>query len=102
MLIGGTLKRVKVCMDCLSLYKKKEKLRVENLELQKKTAVALKPPKVKEEEKIVEHAKIPEEVVLEMKQKSKVKKTRTSKSDDLDLVEEIMSESLQKESKKKK
>lgn len=100
---NGILKKVRLCTTCIKMEKKRTKVKNERLLVEQERIRLLNKslkPKTEESEKNIVHEKIPEEVRLEMKVKSK--KEKLNKSEGRDLVEEILAQGQIKEDKKKR
>lgn len=98
MSVDGLVRRVKLCTTCLRTEKKHLR------EMTAKTVARINADEVKKPRIVItreekKHEVIPEEVKLEMKEKSLKDKEKTG---DMELIDEIMSESLQKDKKKAK
>jgi len=105
MLLNGIYRKVMLCATCLRTEKKKhpKTYPIATISIVKpKVILPPEHPHYKGERPEVVKAVIPEEVKIEMKEKEEKKKKKSGQSDDLALIEEIMSQSLQKEPKKKK
>lgn len=103
MAVNGNVKKIKLCTTCIRTAKKqKSKVKSQNSKVQFKIQKVITESHYKGEKPVEVKAVIPEEVKIEMKEKEEKKKKKRGQSDDLALIEEIMSQSLQKEPKKKK
>lgn len=96
--VDGNVTKIKLCTTCMRTAKKiNSKLKAQISKPKLKTQKELGESHYKGEKPVEVKAVIPEEVRIEMKEKEEKKKKKRGQSDDMALVEEIMSQSLQKE-----